>query len=154
MTKGITIVGISIAVVIAIVIGSALTWNYFQDYSTTLNANWEIQLPRKAHYSEVYRKDSGATFHGDGIRYHVFSYQEEKQISRMLDWSDHEEKMIFHSSYSEAITEWLNSIDVPSGEWPNDSECLSWYESQADNSEIIVLWDAGLKRIYVVESFL
>ena len=129
-------------------------WNHFNDYSTTLNANWGFTLPSKSHYSEVYSKDSGASFHGDGIRYHIFSYKEVISISEMFDWSDTEEKTIFNSSYQDAVTEWLNSINVPAEELPNYSECLYWYESQDDNSEIIVLWDSSRNSIYIAESFL
>lgn len=142
-----------VAVIVIIVIGLALAWKHYSDYSTTIKANWGFGLPSKAHYSEVYSKDSGASFHGDGIRYHIFSYKEEKPIAEMFDWSDEEEKTIFNSSYQEAITEWLNSIAVPSEEVPDYAKCLYWYEAQDDKSEIIVLWDASSKRIYVVESF-
>lgn len=146
---------ISIVVALAIIItGLVLVWNHFSDYSTTLNANWGFRLPSKAHYSEVYSKDSSASFHGDGIRYHIFSYKEEKPVNELFNWSANEEKTVFNLSYQEAITEWLNSIDVPTEELPDYSKCLYWYESQDDNSEIIVLWDASSKRIYIVESFL
>lgn len=152
--RTIGVISIVAVIVIMIVIGLALAWNHFNDYSATLNVNWGFGLPSKAHYSEVYSKDSGASFHGDGIRYHIFSCKEEKPINEMLDWSDEEGKTIFNASYQEAIAEWLNRIDVPSKEFPNDSECLYWYGTQDDNSEIIVLWDETSKRIYIVESFL
>lgn len=152
--RKIVVISIVTVIVIIIVIGLALAWNHFNDYSTTLKANWGFSLPSKAHYSEMYSKDSGASFHGDGIRYHIFSYKEEQPVTEIFDWRNDEEKTIFNSSYQEAIAEWLNSIDVPSEEFPNYSECLYWYESQDDNSEIIVLWDGSSKRIYVVESFL
>lgn len=149
------IVFISVIIIaIAIFIGLGYAWNHFNDYSATLNANWGFALPSKSHYSEVYSKDSGASFHGDGIRYHIFSYKETEPISKMFNWNDSEEKTIFNSSYQEAVTEWLNSINVPDEELPNYSECLYWYESQDDNSEIIVLWESSKNRIYVAESFL
>ena len=141
-------------VIIAVIIGLFCVWNYLSDYSTTLNANWGFELPSKSHYSEVYSKDSGVSFHGDGIRYHIFSYKEAEPINKMFDWSNWEEKTIYSSSYQEAVTEWLNEIDVPAEELPNYSECLYWYESKDDNSEIIVLWDSSKNRVYVVESFL
>ena len=147
-------ISITLIIVIIIAIGLVLAWNHFTDYSTTIKANWGFSLPSKAHYSEVYSKDSGASFLGDGIRYHIFTYKEEKPVNEMFDWRDSEEKTIFNASYQEAITEWLNSIDVPSEEFPDYSECLYWYESKDDNSEIVVLWDASSRRIYIVESFL
>ena len=103
--RKIVVISIVTVIVIIIVIGLALAWNHFNDYSTTLKANWGFSLPSKAHYSEVYSKDSGASFHGDGIRYHIFSYKEEQPVTEIFDWSNDEEKTIFNSSYQEAIAE-------------------------------------------------
>lgn len=142
-------------VAIAIIIGLSCVWNHMSDYSTTLNVNWGFELPSKSHYSEVYSKNSGSSFHGDGIRYHIFSYKEAEPISEMFDWNNGEdEKTIYSSSYEDAVNEWLNRIDVPTEEFPNYSECLYWYESQEDNSEIIVIWDSSKNRIYIAESFM
>ncbi len=152
--KNKVIISVISIVVIAIIIGLSCIWNHMSDYSTTLNANWGFGLPSKSHYSEVYSKDSGASFHGDGIRYHIFSYKKAEPISEMFDWSNEDKKTIFSFSYEDAVTEWLNRINVPAEELPNYSECLCWYESQYDNSEIIVLWDSGKNRVYIVESFL
>ena len=148
------IMSIVCVIVIIIVVGFSFLWNHFDDYSTALNANWGFRLPSKSNYSEVYRKDSGASFTGDGVRYHTFAYKEEQPIKEMFDWRISEGKTIFYSSYQEAAPEWLHSIDVPSEEFPNYSQCLYWYESQNDNSEIIILWDASSKKLYIVESFL
>lgn len=53
-----------------------------------------------------------------------------------------------------AVKEWLDSITVPAELSPNYSECLYFYRSKDDNSEIIILWDTGNKSLHVVESFL
>lgn len=139
---------------IAILIGFQYLWNQMDDYSTALNMNWGIELPSAAHYSEIYGQDSGASFHGDGIRYHVFSCKAAKPIDEMLAWKDSEEKTIYFASYQEAVTAWLNEINVPADEAPNVFDCVYWYASCEDHSEIILLWDSNLKRIYAVESFL
>lgn len=141
-------------VVVAAVIRLFSVWNHLTDYSTTLNANWGFALPSKSHYAEVYSKDSGASFHGDGIRYHVFSYKDGEPIREMLDWSDVEGETIFCFSYKEAATEWLERIEVPTEKLPNYSQCLCWYASQRDNSEILVMWDSSKNRVYIAESFL
>ena len=73
----------------------------------------------------------------------------------MFTWQSKEGKAI-HSdySYSEAVNEWLNQIDVPLEVRPNYSECLYWYDSQDDSSEIIILWDKHKSSLYIVESFI
>jgi hypothetical protein len=125
-----------------------------REYAAILEVNWGLALPAKAHYTQVYQKDSGASFHGDGIRYHVFSYKDPEPIRELLDWSDSEGKTIYYASYREAAAAWLSSIQVPAEELPDYSACVYWYASQTDNSEIILLWDAGKSRLYAAESFL
>lgn len=147
-----TLTGIIIFLIV--VIGIIFTWKSFEDYSKTLKANWNIELPSDSHYFEIYSQDSGASFHGDGIRYHIFAYKENEPISKMFEWQSEEHKTNCYSSYSEAANEWLNEIDIPSEERPNYTNCLYWYQSQDDNSEIIILWDKKQDRLYLVESFL
>lgn len=146
----------SIIFVIIIVLGATMffMWKHFTNYNTTLEANWEISIPSKAHYSEIYSKDSGSSFHGDGIRYHIFSYKDHFCVGEMLEWESDEKETIFYGNYSNTVNAWLDTIDVPSEYRPYYSECLFWYNSQDDNSEIIILWDKGNSTIYVVESFL
>lgn len=141
-------------VIIAVVIGLFWVRNHRSDYSAILKFNWGFELPSKSHYKEVYSKDSGASFHGDGVRYHIFFYEDDEPIREMLDWSNVEEKTIFSASYEAAVTEWLNGIEVPAEKLPDCSECLYWYESLYDRSEIVVMWDPGKNRVYIAESFL
>lgn len=147
---------ISIAIVCIVVLGIAMIgmWNRFTDYNTTLQANWGISIPSKAHYSEIYSKDSGASFHGDGIRYHVFSYKDQAPVSELFSWKADEDNSLFYGSYSNAVHTWLDEIDVPLEYRPDYSACLYWYGSQEDNSEIIILWNRENSTIYVAESFL
>lgn len=149
------VISIISIVIIAVIIGLYCVWNHRSDYSAILKFNWGVELPSKSDYTEVYSKDSGASFHGDGIRYHIFSYEEDEPIGEMLDWSNaEEEKTIFSASYEAAVTEWLNGIDVSAEKLPDYSECLYWYESQYDRSEIVVMWDSSKNRVYIAESFL
>ena len=63
-------------------------------------------------------------------------------------------KTIFHSSYEEAINEWLKEIDVPNEYYPEFEKCSYRYESQDDNSELLILWDSEKNELYIIESFL
>lgn len=144
---------IMVAVVVAVA-GLGYVWNRVNDYSLVLDANWGFSLPDESHYSLVYSKDSGASFHGDGIRYHVFSYKNAEPIAEAFSWSQNETKTIFNASYQEAVSDWLSRIDVPAEELPEYAQCLYWYDARRDNSEIVVLWDADKRKIYIAESFL
>ena len=147
---------LSISLAIIMVLGAIIffMWRYFTNYNTSLEANWKISIPSKSHYSEIYSKDLGPSFHGDGIRYHIFSYKDHSYVAEMLDWESNEKETIYYGNYSDTVNVWLDKIEVPVEYRPNYSECFFWYNSKNDNSEIIILWDKENSTIYVVESFL
>lgn len=147
---------LSIVFLCVVVLGIVMVgvWKHFTDYNTTLQANWGISLPSKAHYSEIYSKDSGASFHGDGIRCHIFSYKDQVPISEWFSWKTGEENSSFYRQCSNDVSAWLDEIDVPSEYRPDYPACLYWCDSHEDSSEIVILWNKGKKTIYVVESFL
>lgn len=144
-----------IGIVILLIIALIPIWNMIFSYSNVLEKNWGISIPFKSKYKEIYQKDSGASFHGDGIRYHIFSYEYEDYIDLMFAWDGTDnDNTIYHSSYSEAVSEWLKEIDVPKKYYPNYENCSFKYKSQDDNSELIILWDSEQNKLYVVESFM
>ncbi|MBQ2860796.1 MAG: hypothetical protein IJE80_06490, partial [Peptococcaceae bacterium] len=79
-------------VVLAVILPFAVLFvlNDSPNLADTLEANWQIVLADDAGWEEVYRADSGASFHGDGIRYHVIVYNDESKIINMADWTTHE----------------------------------------------------------------
>ena len=46
------------------------------DYVRTVQLNWELELP--ASEGCLYETDSGASFSGDGERYHVLAYADQR----------------------------------------------------------------------------
>lgn len=123
-------------------------------YSRTIEANWGITLPWKAQLTEIYQQDSGASFHGDGVRYHVFSYKYEDYIDLMFAWPPTEYPTNYYATTSEAAEAWLDEIAVPAEERPDYIKCSSWHTSQKDNSEIIFFWDSEQNLLYIVENFI
>ena len=123
-------------------------------YSRIIESNWGITLPWKARLTEIYEKDSGASFHGDGVRYHVFSYKYEDYIDLMFAWPPTEYPTNYYATTSEAAEAWLDEIAVPAEERPDYAKCSSWHKSQEDNSEIIFFWDSEQNRLYIVENFI
>ena len=126
----------------------------FPSYSFVIKSNWGISLPIKALLTETYEKDSEASFHGDGIRYHIFSYKYEDYIDLMFAWSPNEHKTNDYPTTREASEAWLNEINVPTDKCPNYSNCASWSKSKNDNSEIIIFWDSDLNKLYIVEKLI
>ena len=124
-------------------------------YASVLEANWGVELPIKALCKEVYKADTGPSFHGDGIRYHVFSYRYEDYIDLMFAWSGNlENKTLFYRSYSEASDIWLDELDIPEEQYPDYDACFCWYKSEHDNSEILIFWNPEINGLYIVENII
>ena len=124
-------------------------------YASVLEANWGVELPIKALCKEVYKADTGPSFHGDGIRYHVFTYHYEDYIDPMFAWSGNlENETLFYQSYSEASDIWLDELDIPMEQYPDYDACFCWYKSEHDNSEIIFFWNPEINRLYIVENII
>ena len=121
-------------------------------YASTLEANWGLALPEG--YDEIYATDSGASFHGDGIRYHVFSY-EEGAARPDAAWGEAAGPTHFADGVVSAAEDFLAQLsDIPS-EWRIPYEaCVSAYDSQEDLSELLLFLDEESRTLYVVESFL
>lgn len=150
MKKRRTILVATCLFVVVISIG----WRLFSDYSRVIEINWGITLPWKARLTEIYEKDSGPSFHGDGVRYHVYSYKYEDYIDLMFAWPQTEYPTNFYATTSKAAEVWLDEIDVPAEERPNYEKCCSWHKAQEDNSEIIFFWDNELNHLYILENFI
>ena len=120
---------------------------YLTGHSRVLESNWGISLPYKAVCRQVYEKDSGASFHGDGIRYHVFSYKYEDYIDLMFAWPPN------HKTDTAAAESRLNAIEVETEERPDYAACSSWGKSREDGSEILFFWNPEINRLYVIEAF-
>lgn len=129
-------------------------WDMKIGYSSILKSNWGISLPLKSNYREIYYKDSGASFHGDGIRYHIFSYENEEHIKDLFNWTDSNIETIYNSSHIDESNKWLKEIEVPKEYYPNYDNCLYFYKSKDDNSEVIFFLDKKEYKIYVLESFM
>ena len=145
---------LTIAVILIVILTGIGMLKLFPSYASTIKSNWDISLPIKAVLTETYEKDSGASFHGDGVRYHVFSYKYEDYIDLMFAWTPNEHKTNFYLTTREATEAWLDEIDVPADERPDYSKCCSWSKSQDDNSEIIIFWDNELNKLFIVENFI
>lgn len=122
--------------------------------SSAIKKNWGLDIPSKAKCNLEYSRDSGASFNGDGLRYHVYSYKDSASIGMMVMWEVTQQRTIFYNSYEESCEAWLDELKVPRKERPSYGDCMYWYACQNDNSEIIIFRDDSLKLLYIIESFL
>ena len=65
----------NIIIVISLIVVILFIYNKLTNYSTALKLNWNIKLPSSAKITEIYENSAEPSFHGDGIRYHIFSYK-------------------------------------------------------------------------------
>ena len=146
-----TVIAIILTLIIIFILG---VYELFPTYSFIIKSNWDIDLPIKAVLTETYEQDSGTSFHGDGVRYHIFSYKYEDYIDLMFAWSSNGHQTTNYPTTREASEAWLDEINVPTDNRPNYSNCSSWSKSENDNSEIIFFWDSDLNKLYIIEKFI
>ena len=123
---------------------------FSMNYAYVLSTNWQICIPASCHPSELYSKDSGTDFHGDGWRYHIFTYEDPASIRTMLEWKSLGPSLTY---YENTVSDWLNELHVPSGKRPDYAECLYWSKARDGDDQIVVLWDERQKLLYTAELF-
>ena len=147
-----------IALIILILFGF-FAYKEMRDYTNIIKLNWWIQIPKEANVEEIYSKDLWESFHWDGIRYHVYSYENEEVVESMVNWiRPHSDTVVVptvsYDSYMEAIINRLNELKIDDEYSLNITDFESfYYEKQEDNSEIIII-KSKKKILYVIESFL
>ncbi|MBQ4574283.1 MAG: hypothetical protein IJA85_03720 [Clostridia bacterium] len=130
-----------------------IAWQITSRYELTYRANWGFSLPITSLCREIYAADSGASFHGDGIRCHVYSYKYEDDLKLLFTWAaDRTTDAGIPCATTASL--WLDALDVPTAFRPDADACTFWYNSQPDGSELIVLMNPEENRLYILERFL
>ena len=121
-------------------------------YAHCINSNWHLSLPETD--VVIYVKNSGASFTGDGIRYHILQYDEENAaiILKSFDWKAGE----LDNELAVKMEEWLDDIDVPSEERPKQNEWkhTTSLRKEDNRDRLIMFFDENTNQLYVVEYFL
>lgn len=99
-------------------------------------------------------ENSGVSFTGDGIRYHILQYDEESAdiILKSFDWEAGE----LDSELADKMEEWLDSIDVPLEDRPKQNEWkhTTLLRKEYNRDHLIMFFDEDTNQLYVVEYFL
>lgn len=75
----------------------------------------------------------------DDVRYHIFTYRNEEPIENMFSWKKDQGETIYDGNYIDATNKWLDEINVLAMSRPQHINCVYWYKSHEDRSEIIML---------------
>ena len=110
-------------------------------------ANWGLAMPEGI--TELYRADSGASFHGDGCRYAVYDYaQPDGEFDSLLNPGADE-------GIGARFSEIADELDVPESERPDLDADYSWRVGRrpADERDKLYMISQGGK-LYVAELFM
>ena len=118
------------------------------DYVRTVQLNWELELP--ASEGCLYETDSGASFSGDGERYHVLEYAGDGRLEQALA-----EQATPLPSAENPVTEILDDLSVPADQRPDFADCgvFTADHPSDDRNRLYLLVNSAGTRLYVVECF-
>lgn len=119
-----------------------------EDYTQIIRLNWKLDLP--ASESCLYETDSGASFGGDGERYHVLAYVDDSGLEEALE---REAEPL--APAEEAVTAILDGLSVPADQRPDFSDCRGFTAAHPtdDRNRLYLLVNSAGTRLYVVECF-
>ncbi len=127
-------------------IGLYFAVQFFFSFNASLFFNFDFTVPFDADYRQVYEKHSKASLGGEGIRYHVVSYENEEVIDEVFDG-----KKISVDKMNE-IYVLLDEIDEKEN-IPDMTKCLYWNMTKNDD-ELMVLIDKNSRLLYIIEVYI
>lgn len=134
--------------IVVVVILCALGWICFRigsSYAEVIKANWDVSLP--SGYKQIYEKDSGPSFLGDGERYHIFTYKHAERVNHYVDWNDKKNTL-----FEDEVSKILSSLDVPKEYYPDfqkDYKC--YFTKNYDSSKLYIIFVEDESKVYVAE---
>lgn len=118
--------------------------------SFTFERNWDLELPKDLH--EVYHKDTGSSFHGDGTFYTIYQINDTDSMESLVDWTDVPSPTRLTDSYEDFATQCLDELDVPSDERISLDQCQYYYQVKEDGSELLLAYNPKTDYLYVIEN--
>ena len=120
-----------------------------EDYTDVLEKNWDLSMPSSD--GAVYETDSGASFLGDGYRYHVLEYADGDALTEVLARETQE-----LSAVPAQVTAILDALSEPEDQRPafDDCRCFAVSDPVDDRDKGYLLLSQDGTRLYVVECFL
>ena len=124
---------------------------YFQinkSYSDIISMNWSIRLPNS--YIEVYSAQGDVNFHGDGPRYHILEYKNDKDMDLSVNWENNKNLGI-----EAAVGKILSTLNVSKDNMLNFQSKYKYYTKEKNGlSKIYLIYFADTKKLYVIEDII
>ena len=115
----------------------------------SIRKDWGVSLPFAEW--EVYDRDTGSSFQGDGVRYHVFRYQEEDAIQKAVSW--HRGRNVLVERKVDALLRDLEMEQEYAVNFENEYQYFT-LTNRGSSTELFLLYFPKLKRLSVVEDFI
>ena len=139
----------ALAVLAAAALAPLLSALRNDSYAWVVSLNWRLDLPPER--ACLYEADSGASFGGDGERYHVLEYGSGSGLEAALE---REAEPL--APEEGAVTAILDGLSVPADRRPDYGDCRWFTASRPEDARdrLYLLANSGGTRLYVIESFL
>lgn len=135
---------IAIAACAVLIIGAAIGGNVYNHTSKRLyEINWGITLPKKIHLEFEFSTEP--SFHGDGIRYTVFSSKYALSKEFLADFSEKDTERI-----QEDINAYLEALGVPPEQYPDFEHCC-YKKMEMYENKLYLLYDGEANLLYAVQ---
>jgi len=136
-----------IALFVTAIVGVLVFAFYDQRYTLNIRSNWGIELPAPS--KEIYYTDDGPSWMGDGIRYHLFLYNDVKKINKAFEWEN-----TSNIPMESEIVKLIESIDVPDEYAPDFNRKYKYFikKSSEDSSTLYLIFYEDTNRLYIIEN--
>ena len=126
-----------------------LLWHSFHwgtSEAETIKANWNIDLT--AGSEDIYYKDTGSSFHGDGPRISVMKYPDFNAVGKIVDWEDGPNKEM-ESKVSDILA---TELKIDTKYIPDFKTQYKYYSCKKDSlNTIYLIYEPSENYIYAVE---
>ncbi len=139
-------------VILAFIVKDAFQHHILEtSYADIIHINWSIDISDiSKDYEEIYSTDSGASFHGDGERYHIFQCTNSDEILQWLNWTSNK-----NDEMEAEVAEILEPLHIPKEYLPDFQENYQYFATtKEDHSRIYFIFVPDTKKLYVVEMIL
>jgi len=140
---------LTMEIVIVIASISMFLWNFCHlgtSEAETIKLNWNIDLT--AGSEDIYYKDIGPSFHGDGSRISVMKYPDFDAVEKIVNWQDSPNKEV-ESKVSDILT---NELQIDAKYMPDFKTPYKYYCYKKDSlNTIYLIYKPSENYLYAVE---
>lgn len=136
-----------VSLLVALIVGGLIFAYSNRRYMHTIRINWSINLPDSN--KEIYSKNWGMDWMGDGESYHVFQYHDNKIIIKSLDWNEGS-----NISMESEVLKLIDTLGVSKEYIPDFQDSYKYFTKiKTDGySTIYLIYFEDTKKLYVIEN--